>query len=69
VLIAAAVQVVLYLPGVLALGMPSWIATLGYVLLAVLVPALAFGFLYTRRGFSAALAGHAAALIALALLV
>jgi hypothetical protein len=68
VVIAALVQVVLYLPGVLALGLPSWIATLGYMIAAVLVPALAFGFLYTRRGFTAALAGHAAALIALTFL-
>jgi hypothetical protein len=69
VLVAAAVQVVLYLPGVLALGLPSWVATLGYVIAAVLIPALAFGFLYTRKGFTAALAGHATALVALALLV
>jgi len=69
VVIAALAQVVLYLPGVLALGLPSWLATFGYVVAAVLIPALAFGFLYTRRGFAAALAGHAAALIALTLLV
>ncbi|NJD10936.1 MAG: hypothetical protein FIB01_11055 [Gemmatimonadetes bacterium] len=68
VLVAAAVQVVLYLPGVLALGLPSWLATISYVMAAVLLPALAFGFLYTRRGFAAALTGHAAALIALVLL-
>ena len=69
VTIAALAQVVLYLPGVLALGLPSWAATIGYVVAAVLIPGLAFGFLYVRRGLSAALAGHAAALIALALLV
>jgi uncharacterized membrane protein YfbV (UPF0208 family) len=69
VLVAALVQVVLYLPGVMALGLPSWIATIGYVMAAVLVPALAFGFLYTRRGFGAALASHAAALIVLTVLL
>ena len=69
VIVAALVQVVLYLPGVLALGLPSWIATIAYVLAAVLIPGIAFGFLYTRRGFVAALAGHAAALVALVLLV
>jgi hypothetical protein len=69
VTIAALVQVVLYLPGVLALGLPSWIATIGYVMAAVLIPGLAFGTLYVKRGLTAALAGHAAALIALALLV
>jgi hypothetical protein len=54
---------------VLALGLPSSLATMGYVFAAVVLPALAFGTLYWKRGFSAALAGHAAALIALALLV
>lgn len=68
VTLAALVQVVLYLPGVLALGLPSWMATIGYVMAAVLVPGLAFGALYVKRGLTAALAGHAAALIALALL-
>jgi hypothetical protein len=68
VTIAALVQVVLYLPGVLALGLPSWLATIGYVIAAVLIPGLAFGALYVKRGLSAALAGHAAALIAIALL-
>jgi len=40
VLVAAFVQVVLYLPGVLTLGLPSAFATVGYVLVAVVVPAL-----------------------------
>ncbi|HSJ14726.1 MAG TPA: hypothetical protein VK939_09925 [Longimicrobiales bacterium] len=69
VLAATLVQVMLYLPGVLALGLPSSIATVGYVLAAVVLPGLAFGTLYWKRGLSAALAGHATALIALALLV
>jgi hypothetical protein len=68
VLAATLVQVMLYLPGVLALGLPSSIATIGYVLAAVVLPGVAFGTLYWKRGLSAALAGHATALIALALL-
>jgi hypothetical protein len=69
VLVAAAVQALIYLPGVLAIGFPSAAAATGFMAVTVLVPALAFGLLYWRRGFGTALVAHATALGALLLIV
>lgn len=68
VAIAAGVQVLVYLPGVLAIGFPSLAAATAFVVVTVLVPALAFGALYWRRGFGAAVVAHATALAALFLI-
>ena len=63
------VQVGLYVPGALMVGFASGTATAAFLLAGVAVPAMAFGFLFWKRGFAAALVADATALIALALLV
>ncbi len=63
--VGALAQVLIYLPGVMAIGFPSASMTAGFVLATVAVPALAFGFLFWRRGFGSALVAHATALAAL----
>ncbi|HEX9887023.1 MAG TPA: hypothetical protein VGA70_11075 [Longimicrobiales bacterium] len=69
VIITAVIQVTLYAPGVMALGFPSTVAAAGFVLVTVLVPALAFGALYWTRGLGSALVADATAVTALALMV
>ncbi len=66
---ATVVQVGLYVPGALMVGFASGTATAAFLLAGVAVPALAFGFLFWKRGFASALVADATALIALALLV
>jgi hypothetical protein len=68
VVVAALAQVALYLPGVLAIGFANPLTAVGFVLVAVLVPALAFGALYWTRGFEAAVVAHATALLTVALI-
>lgn len=68
VILTALVQVALYTPGVLAIGFPNPITALGFVLVTVLLPALAFGTLYWLRGFGSALVADATAVTAIALL-
>ena len=68
VVAAAAVQLALYLPGVLAIGFPTPVATIGFALALVVLPALVFGALFWRRGLGAAIAADATALTVLALL-
>jgi hypothetical protein len=63
--VAALAQVLIYLPGVLAVGFPSTGTLLGFVAVTALVPALAFGVLYWQRGFGTALVAHATAMAAL----
>jgi hypothetical protein len=53
----------------MALGFPSTVAAAGFVLVTVLVPALAFGALYWTRGLGSALVADATAVTALALMV
>ncbi|MFP4622701.1 MAG: hypothetical protein ACLFRX_00835 [Gemmatimonadota bacterium] len=69
VLAAAGVQVLIYLPGVLAIGFPTTAAAVGFTTVTVVVPALVFGALYWRRGFGTALVAHATAMAALLLIV
>jgi hypothetical protein len=69
VAVAALAQVLIYLPSVLAVGFPSMATLMGFVAVTSLVPAVAFGVLYWRRGFGAALVAHATALGALFLIV
>jgi hypothetical protein len=69
VAVAALAQVLIYLPGVLAIGFPSTATLLGFLAVTALVPALAFGVLYWQRGFGTALVAHATALLALFLIV
>lgn len=68
VLAAALVQVLIYAPGAAAIGFASWTGTALFLVMAVAVPALAFGFLFWKRGFTSALVADAAALAAIALL-
>jgi hypothetical protein len=69
VVAAALVQVVLYVPGTVAIGFPTAGAAMLYLAATVMVPALVFGLLYWKRGFATALIADAAALLALALIV
>lgn len=66
--VAAVAQVLIYLPGVLALGLPSTTTLLAFLLVTAVVPAVAFGVLYWRQGFGTALVAHATALAALFLI-
>jgi hypothetical protein len=69
VLFAAFVQSVLYLPGVSAIGFPTLAGAAGYMAATVVLPALAFGVLFWKRGFATALLAHATALLAVALMI
>jgi hypothetical protein len=66
---AAAMQVLLYLPGVNAIGLPNTGATLAYLATTVALPALVFGVLFWKRGLATALVAHATALVAIALMI
>jgi hypothetical protein len=68
VLVAAVVQVILYLPAIVGIGFPSLLSAFGFVGLVVLLPALAFGALYWTRGFGTAVLAHATAVIMVVLL-
>jgi hypothetical protein len=68
VVIATAVQVVLYVPGALSVGFASSIATATFLVAVVAIPAAAFGVLFWRRGFVSALVADMVALAAIALL-
>ncbi len=68
ILVSAAVQIALYTPGALAIGFPTGLAMAAFLITAVAVPAIAFGFLFWRRGFGTALVADATALIAIALI-
>lgn len=69
IVIAAGAQVLLYLPGAMAIGFPSTGTAIGFVAVTALVPATAFGLLFWRRGFGSALLAHATALVALVAIV
>jgi len=69
VVITALIQVVLYAPGVMALGFPGPLGATAFVLVTVLLPGLAFGTLYWLRGFGTALVADATAVTAMALML
>lgn len=66
--VAALVQVVLYLPGVTAIGFSTTLGAVGFTLVAVLIPAVVFGALYWARGLGTAVLAHATALASMALI-
>lgn len=68
VVAAAAVEVLLHLPGVVMIGFPSALGAAGFLLTAVILPAVVFGVLFWKRGLTTAVVAHATALIAVALL-
>lgn len=68
VVVAAAVQGLIYLPGVLQVGFPTTATAMGFLTVTALVPAVAFGWLFWRRGFGTALVAHATTLGALLLI-
>ncbi|MDT8341863.1 MAG: hypothetical protein RQ751_10155 [Longimicrobiales bacterium] len=65
----AVVQVLLYLPGVVAAGFPTSLAAVTFTGAAILVPAILFGLVFWARGFTAALVAHGTAAAAILLLV
>ncbi len=67
--VATLAQVLIYLPGILAIGFPSTATLLGFVVVTAIVPAVAFGVLFWQRGFGTAVLAHATALTALFLVV
>jgi hypothetical protein len=69
VLTGAVAQVVLYLPGVTAIGFATTTTAAIYMLGAVAVPAIVLGTLFWKRGFATALLADAVALVALALMI
>lgn len=69
IVVAALLQVALYAPGAMRIGFASTLGTVAFLAIGVAIPAVAFGFLFWKRGFGAALIADATALIALALLV
>lgn len=68
VVVAAVVQALIYLPGVLQVGFPSAATAMGFLAVTALIPAVAFGWLFWKRGFGTALVAHATALGALMLI-
>lgn len=68
VVAAAAVEVVLHLPGVMMIGFPTALAAAAFLLTAVVLPAIVFGYLFWKRGLMTAVVAHATALVAIALL-
>lgn len=68
VLVGALVQLALYLPWIAGIGFPSIVTATAFVLLVVVVPALAFGALYWTRGFGAALLANATTVLLIALM-
>lgn len=66
VLTVALAQMVLYTPGILAIGFPTTIAAGAFGVTAVLLPAVAFGALYWMRGFLTALLADAVFVLILA---
>jgi hypothetical protein len=68
VIIATVLQVVLYIPGVLAIGFPNALSATAFVVAAVALPAAVFGVLFWKRGLATAIIADATALVALALL-
>jgi hypothetical protein len=65
----AIIQVLLYLPGVVAAGFPTALAAVSFTGAVVLVPALVFGAVYWKRGLTAAVVADATAALALLLLI
>lgn len=63
------IQVLLYLPGVVAAGFPTALAAVAFTGAVVLLPAVAFGAVYWVRGFTAAVAADATAALALLVLI
>ena len=68
VIVVAVVQGLIYLPGVLQAGFPSTAVAMGFLTVTALIPAVAFGWLFWKRGFGTALVAHATALGALLLM-
>ena len=68
VVTAAVVQALIYLPGVREIGFPSAATAVGFLAVTALIPAVAFGWLFWKRGFGTALVAHATALGALLLM-
>jgi hypothetical protein len=67
VMAAAAVEVLLHLPGVVMIGFPTVLGALGFLLTAVVLPAVVFGVLFWKRGLATAVVAHATAIVAIAL--
>lgn len=65
---ATVAQVLIYAPGAAAIGFATWTGTAGFLVMAVALPAAAFGLLFWKRGFTSALVADMAALAAIALL-
>jgi hypothetical protein len=68
VLAAAGVEVLLHLPGVVMVGFPTMLGAAAFLLTAVVLPAIAFGVLYWKRGLTPAVVAHATALAVLAII-
>ena len=68
VIVATVLQVVLYIPGVLAIGFPNALSATAFIVAAVALPAVVFGVLFWKRGLATAVIADATALVALALL-
>lgn len=68
ILAAALAQVALYAPGATTVGFASPLGLAAFLVMAVGLPAAAFGILFWKRGFGTALVADAVALAAIALL-
>jgi hypothetical protein len=69
VITVAVAQVLIYLPGVVATGFPTFLAAATFTATAILIPAVLFGAVYWTRGFTAAVVADATAAAALLLLI
>ena len=66
--LAAVADILLHLPEMQQLGLPSLGTVVSYGLARMALPAVMFGYLYWRRGLGTAVAAHAAAGAAIGLL-
>ena len=64
---AAAVEVLLHLPAVSTIGFPTTLGAAAFLLTAVVMPAIVFGYLFWKRGLTTAVVAHATTLVAIAL--
>jgi hypothetical protein len=64
----ATLDLVLHLRDLTALGLPSALAFSGYAAVRIVIPAIAFGYLFWKRGIGTAVGAHVASGAVLGLL-
>jgi len=66
--VGAALDLILHLRDLPAFGLPGAFAVTSYAVVRIAIPAIAFGYLFWKRGLGTAVGAHAASGVALGLL-